>query len=218
MRDDETGDLWGPTVLPIREEAWPYVVRHGQGYSRFEHVSHGIALELLQYVPLEDPVKISRLTVENRSGRPRRLSVTAYVEWVLGSSRGASAPFIVTERDEATGALLARNAWNLDFADRVAFLALGAPTTAWSGDRGEILGRHGTLDHPAALERGERLSGRVGAGLDPCAALQIRARARAWRAGRGRDPAGPGGDARRRPGPRGAVSRDGPGRRPSRRW
>ncbi|MGH7357699.1 MAG: GH36-type glycosyl hydrolase domain-containing protein, partial [Candidatus Rokuibacteriota bacterium] len=172
VRDDETGDLWGPTVLPIREEAWPYVVRHGQGYSRFEHVSHGVALELLQYVPLEDPVKISRLTVENRSGRPRRLSVTGYVEWILGSSRGASAPFIVTERDEETGALLARNAWNLDFADRVAFLALGTPATAWSGDRSEILGRHGSLDHPAALERGERLSGRVGAGLDPCGALQ----------------------------------------------
>jgi cyclic beta-1,2-glucan synthetase len=172
VRDDETGELWGPTVLPIREEAWPYVVRHGQGYSRFEHGSHGIALELLQYVPLEDPVKISRLTVENRSGQPRRLSVTAYVEWVLGSARSASAPFVVTERDEATGALLARNAWNVDFGDRVAFLALGAPATAWSGDRSEILGRHGTLDHPAALERGEPLSGRVGAGLDPCGALQ----------------------------------------------
>ncbi len=172
VRDDETGELWGPTVLPIREEAWPYVVRHGQGYSRFEHASHGIALELLQYVPLEDAVKISRLTLENRSGRPRRLSVTAYVEWVLGSSRSASAPFIVTERDGETGALLARNTWNADFAARVAFLALGAPATAWSGDRREMLGRHGTLDHPVVLERGEPLSGRVGAGLDPCAALQ----------------------------------------------
>jgi cyclic beta-1,2-glucan synthetase len=172
VRDDETGELWGPTVLPIREEAWPYVVRHGQGYSLFEHDSHGIALELLQYVTPEDPVKISRLTVENRSGQPRRLSVTAYAEWVLGSTRSASAPFIVTERDEKTGAVLARNAWNVDFADRVAFLALGAPATAWSGDRSEILGRHGTPDHPAALERGDPLSGRVGVGLDPCAAIQ----------------------------------------------
>jgi cyclic beta-1,2-glucan synthetase len=172
VRDEDTGTLWSPTVLPIREEAWPYVARHGHGYSRFEHTSHGISLHLLQFVPLEDPVKISRLTIENRSTATRRLSITAYVEWVLGPSRSASAPFLVTEVDPATGALLARNAWNVDFGDRVAFADLGGRQTAWSGDRTEVLGRNGTLDHPGLLERGGRLSGKVGAGLDPCAALQ----------------------------------------------
>ena len=172
VRDEDTGALWNPTVLPIREEAWPYVARHGQGYSRFEHTSHGIFLHLLQFVPLEDPVKISRLTIENRSKATRRLSVTAYVEWVLGRSRSAAAPFIVTEIDPDTGALLARNAWNVDFGDRVAFADLGGRQTAWTADRTEVLGRNGTLDHPALLERGGRPSGKVGAGLDPCAALQ----------------------------------------------
>ena len=172
VRDEEDGTLWSPTVLPIREEAWPYVARHGQGYSSFEHTSHGIALDLLQFVPPDDPVKISRLILENRSGRFRRISVTGYVEWVLGASRSATAPFIVTEVDPETGALLARNAWNHDFGNRVAFADLGGRQTAWTGDRSEFLGRNGTVDHPAALERGEALSGRVGAGLDPCAVLQ----------------------------------------------
>jgi cyclic beta-1,2-glucan synthetase len=171
VRDEDTGTLWTPTPLPIREDASPYVARHGQGYSRFEHMSHGIFLHLLQFVPLEDPVKISRLTIENRSATTRRLSVTAYVEWVLGVSRGASAPFIVTEVDPDTGALLARNTWNSDFGDRVAFADLGGRQTAWTGDRTEVLGRNGSLDHPALLERGDRPSGRVGPGLDPCAAL-----------------------------------------------
>ena len=174
VRDEDTGALWGPTALPIREDTSTYVVRHGQGYSRFEHTSHGIALHLLQFVPVQDAVKISRLTIENRSGRSRRLSVTAYVEWVLGVARDASAPFIVTEVDLPTGALLARNAWNPDFGDRVAFADLGGHQTAWTGDRTEFLGKNGTPDHPALLERGDRPSGRVGAGLDPCAALQTR--------------------------------------------
>ena len=172
VRDDESGQLWGPTLLPIREDAWSYHCRHGQGYSRFTHDSHGIALELCQYVPSTDPVKISRLKIMNHSRRARRLTITAYVEWVLGASRATTAPFVVTELDPVNGALLARNAWTLDFGGRVAFLDLRGAQTAWTGDRTEVLGRNGTLDHPDALERGARLSGHVGGGLDPCGALQ----------------------------------------------
>jgi cyclic beta-1,2-glucan synthetase len=172
VRDADTGELWGPTALPIRDETAPYVARHGQGYSRFEHTAHGIALDLLQTVPLADPIKISRLTIRNISGRTRRLSVTAYAEWVLGPSRSGSAFSIVTELDAQTGALLARNPWNAAFGSRVAFLDLGGRQTAWTGDRREFLGRNGTLDNPAALAGDTVLSKRVGAGLDPCAALQ----------------------------------------------
>src|SRR5881296_3501007 len=172
VRDEESGELWGPTALPSRQKTGSYVARHGQGYSRFEHVSHGVALELLQFVPLDDPIKVSRLTLTNESGRTRRLSVTAYVEWVLGVSRSTAAPFVVTEIDRTTGAMFARNAWRRDFGAHVAFADLGGIQTAWTADRAEFLGRNGSPDHPAALAPRQRLSGRVGAGLDPCSALQ----------------------------------------------
>jgi cyclic beta-1,2-glucan synthetase len=172
VRDDDSGLVWGPTCLPIREETGPYVIRHGQGYSRFEHTSHGIALDLLQFVPLSDPIKISRLALENRSGRRRRLSVTAYVEWVLGVARASSAPFVVTEVDPATAALFARNSWNKEFAHRVAFADLGRRRASFTCDRLEFLGRNASLEHPASLLRDEAFSEKTGAGLDPCAALQ----------------------------------------------
>ena len=172
LRDEETGETWCPTPLPIRNEA-SYVIRHGQGYSRFEHEHLGIATDLLVFVPREDPVKIAVLGLENRSGRSRTLTVTGYAEWALGPQRELGAPFIVTERDE-TGAIFARNSWNEIEAGRVAFADLGGGAPAWTADRTEFLGRNGGLDAPAGLAPGANLSQRTGAGLDPCAALQVR--------------------------------------------
>ncbi|MEX1004501.1 MAG: glucoamylase family protein [Acidimicrobiia bacterium] len=171
VRDEDTGEVWGPTALPIRDRD-PYVARHGPGFSEFEHTSRGIALHLHQSVPLDDPVKVSRLRLRNESGRRRRLSVTAYVEWVLGTTRAVPVMQIVTERDESTGAVLVRNPWNADFGERVAFADLGAGDVTVTTDRTEFLGRHGSIDRPAALQGSRRLSGRVGVGFDPCAALQ----------------------------------------------
>ncbi|MCK9398000.1 MAG: phosphorylase, partial [Methylobacter sp.] len=171
IQDDETGDLWTPTALPIRVDNAGYVIRHGQGYSRFEHASHGIHSELLQFVSSDDPIKISTLTLKNNSGRPRKLSVTAYVEWVLGASRTNTAPYIVTELDQATGALFAYNHLDMDFGQRIAFVDLAGLQTAWTCNRTEFVGRNGSLDAPIALTRSRPLRNRVGAGLDPCAAM-----------------------------------------------
>jgi cyclic beta-1,2-glucan synthetase len=172
VRDEDTGDLWSAGALPIREYSLVYVVRHGFGYTKTEHTSHGISLELLQFVPLEDPVKIARLKIINRCGAARRLSVTHYVEWVLGNQRSRAAPFIITAVEPKTGALLARNPWSADFAPQVAFMDLGGLQQSFTGDRGEFIGRHASLAEPAALLGLDALSKRVGAGFDPCGALQ----------------------------------------------
>jgi cyclic beta-1,2-glucan synthetase len=172
IRDEETGALWTPTPLPIREKKARYTAFHGQGYTRFEHASHGIALELLQFVPVDDAIKIARLKITNQSGRARKLSVTAFVEWALGSSQRSGKPLIVTEIDAQTGSLFAQNPWNDEFGERIAFLDMAGRQSAWTGDRTEFIGRDGALDHPAALGEGTQFSNRVGAGLDPCGALK----------------------------------------------
>jgi cyclic beta-1,2-glucan synthetase len=171
VRDEETGAVWTPTPLPMREPS-PYVVRHGQGYSRFEHQSHDLALELTQYVPLHDPIKISRLVIRNPGSRTRRLSVTAYAEWALGIFREKSAPFLGTELDRRTGALFATNRWNGEYAARVAFADLRGRQTSWTADRTEFLGRNGGPRFPAGMQPGRTLGGTAGGGFDPCAALR----------------------------------------------
>jgi cyclic beta-1,2-glucan synthetase len=175
LRDEESGHFWSPTSLPCGGKT-PYVTRHGFGYSIFEHEEDGIASVLTVFVDGEAAVKFSILKIRNTSGRARRLSATGYVEWVLGDLRPKSAMHIVTEMEPSTGALCARNPYSVEFSDRIAFFdadeATMTATASYSGDRGEFIGRNGSLANPAAMTR-IRLSNKVGAGLDPCAAIQI---------------------------------------------
>ncbi len=170
LRDEETGEVWSPTPLPIRESE-NYTIRHGQGYSVFEHNSQGISQELLMFVPLDAPVKVSLLRLRNRSNRKRLLSVTFYNELVLGVERSRSAPHIITDVDQEESIIFARNPFNNEFAGRVSFVATSGKNTSFTCDRKEFIGRNGSHARPAAMKR-IRLAGRSGAGLDPCAAIQ----------------------------------------------
>jgi cyclic beta-1,2-glucan synthetase len=176
LRDEDSGAIWTPTPLPVREND-AYRTRHGQGATVFEHNSHAIGQELTVFVPIGedgrgDPVKVMRLRLRNDSSRPRRITVYLFAEWVLGTNREDHAPHIHTSYDRESGAVLAGQFWNGNYTDRIAFAA-ASPRAGWhSGDRTTFLGRNGSPAVPAALGR-IRLDNRTGAGLDPAAALQV---------------------------------------------
>jgi cyclic beta-1,2-glucan synthetase len=172
IREEETGRFWSATPLPAGGDE-PYVVRHGQGYSTFEHVRNGLSSTLVVFVPPTDEVKVFHLTLRNDSTATRRYAVTLYVDWVLGENRTRSHLHVVTSQDPDTQAVFARNAFRQEFARRVAFLDLdpGDARTV-TGDRMEFLGRNGRLARPAAMLR-VSLSDRTGAAMDPCGAIQV---------------------------------------------
>ncbi|MBI5593436.1 MAG: cyclic beta 1-2 glucan synthetase [Deltaproteobacteria bacterium] len=171
LRDEERGHFWSPMPHPARG-ATPYVTRHGFGYTVFEHTERGISSEAWVYVAMDAPVKFTVFKVRNQSGRPRRLSVSGYAEWVLGDVRPKTVMHVVSEVDPQSGALFAHNPYNAEFGNRVAFFNVDHATRTVSADRTEFLGRNGTVARPAAMGR-SRLSGRVGAALDPCAAIHV---------------------------------------------
>lgn len=175
IRDEDLGVFWSPTPSPIRELD-PYRIRHGQGYSRYEHNSHNIEQDLLVFVPVNDagglPLRIQRLKIKNGSLKKRNLSIFSYSEWVLGKDREESQMHVITEWDLESQALFAYNRYHPNFSDHIAFISTNFPCKSYSGNRTEFLGRNGQTSKPAALIR-EKLSNSIGGGLDPCAALQI---------------------------------------------
>jgi len=171
LRDEESGVTWTPTPLPTGAQA-PYLVRHGAGYSIFEHHSHDLHQELKLYTVPDEPLKIIRLALKNTTARNRRITATYYAEWVLGADRDLNQAYIIPEFDNQTQALLARNPYNTEFADRVAFLAGSKAIHGLTADRTEFLGRMRSYSDPKSLDL-VGLSGTVKAGLDPCAAMML---------------------------------------------
>jgi cyclic beta-1,2-glucan synthetase len=176
LRDEQSGAVWTPTPLPIREND-AYRSRHGQGYTVFEHNSHAIGQELTVFVPVGpdgsgDPVKVYRLRLRNDSGRQRRLTVAYFSERVIGSVREDQQARVQTTFDQPSGAILATQFWNGNHAGYPAFAAASPRATSYSGDRIHFLGRNNAAPVPAAMQRAH-LDNRAGAGLDPAAALQL---------------------------------------------
>jgi cyclic beta-1,2-glucan synthetase len=171
IRDEETGHFWSPTPL-TNSESKIYVCRHGFGYSVFEHNEGGIVTELWVYVAMDASVKFSVLKVKNQTGRSCKLSATNYVEWVLGDLKNKTAMHINTSVDLHNNIIYAVNPYNPDFPRKVSFLQTDDTTCSVTCDRTEFIGRNRTLKNPAAMFH-TQLSGRKGAALDPCGAIQV---------------------------------------------
>ncbi|HZV70743.1 MAG TPA: glucoamylase family protein [Saprospiraceae bacterium] len=171
LRDEESGRFWSPAPLPSRGKTL-YSTRHGFGYSVFEHSEDGMHSEMSVFVDIEKPVKFTVIKLRNDSGRRRRMTATGYIEWVLGDLRSKTTMHIVTELELNSGALLARNSYNTEFGRRIAFFDVDDASKTITTDREEFIGRNGTLKNPEGMSK-SKLSGKTGAALDPCAAIQV---------------------------------------------
>jgi len=170
LRDEESGKYWSPSPLPAPGKSVYHCV-HGMGYSEFNFAEDGIFSSMTVFTDTEQPLKFIQFKIRNQSGRTRRLSVTGYVEWVLGDLRPKTNPQVITEFIPDTGVLIASNAYSGDFGGYCSFFDTDDTSRTFTTDRSEFLGRNGTYKNPEALGRA-KLSGRTGATLDPCAVLQ----------------------------------------------
>ena len=173
LRDEQTGNFWCPCPFPKKSNQ-AFVITHGFGYSVFEHSEEGIQTEMTVFVDKDLPVKFIVLKIKNQSGIERKLSATGFLEIILGDVRSKTNMHILSEQDTDTGALIFRNRYNSAFFERVSFFKVdGGYNFSYTADRSEFIGRNRHLDNPQALYR-KKLSGRIGAAMDTCAALHVK--------------------------------------------
>ncbi len=172
IRDEESGHFWSPCPYPSKGET-PYLVTHEFGVTSFEHLHQGISSEMCVFVDTELPIKFILLKIKNQSGKARKLSATGFLEIIMGDLRSKTNMHVISELEPGTGALLFRNRYNSAFAERVTFFKVNTEKPSYTTDRSEFIGRNRNLANPQAMNRNQ-LSGKVGAGIDPCAALQAK--------------------------------------------
>ncbi|HET7560913.1 MAG TPA: glucoamylase family protein [Rhodanobacteraceae bacterium] len=170
LRDEATGEVWSATPQPS-PDGLPFRVCHGFGYSRWEHCHADLYSELTVFVARAAPVKLALLKITNKGDHARSISITSFVEWVLGEHRERSAIHVHTRHATADGATFANNAFDTTFGGQVAFHALAARRVQFTCDRRSFIGRNRGLATPLGMQA-EALDEARGAGLDPCSALR----------------------------------------------
>jgi len=179
IRDEDHRLFWSPTPGPS-PGSLQYEVRYGFGYVQHNSRTLNIDQEVTKWVPVDDPVKLVRVRLTNTDLMTRTFSVYHYLEWVLGVFREQSSRYVVTELDRTLRTIFARNRYNNEFADRVAFIASYTETEklseSFTTDRTWFIGKNRGVTNPRALTNEADLSGRFGAGFDPCAVSQLRIR------------------------------------------
>lgn len=168
--DEITGEVITPVSLGSTEHGI-YRVRHGFGYSRFLHEEDGLGQELTVFTPLNEAVKLWELKLTNQSDRTKYLCLTYYTEWVLGTQKENTNPYILTAYNNEHEYLSARNIYTFHFSNMQAYMFSSEMIKGYTGDRQEFLGRKGSVKAPQGLDA--KLSNRTGVCCDPCGTIQV---------------------------------------------
>jgi N,N'-diacetylchitobiose phosphorylase len=176
LRDDEDGDYWSASWQPVGKplDAYRTSCSHGLGYTKFESEYKGIRSNYRVFVPIDKPVEIWELEVENNSGRDRELSLFTYAEWCFWNMDQDMSNFqyiLYTCRMGYENDIIDYSIRLWPITEPKGFMASTLPVASFETDRDEFIGRYRHEGTPVAVERGS-CSNSIAVGGNPCASVQ----------------------------------------------
>ena len=189
IRDQESGDYWTPTPLPLGSSQGT-LVTHSWGETKFKTEENKISSELSVHGSVNEQVKWWQIELSNNDTTARTLEIFLYVEWVLGVTREENYRYLKSGFDNDAQILFVQNPYHPDFSEQIVFTGSNMSLHSYTANRREFLGRNHTNSNPAVLEPvvispriGSILTGgkllpvalsrSVGVGFDSCAALKV---------------------------------------------
>lgn len=185
IRDNGSKKIWSVGWKPTLAKFAKYEVRHGIGYSVIRNRINDIETEMLQFVSVDEPMEIWRVTIRNKTNQKKDLSLFTYFELCLGNPalvhREYHKTFIGTQYDDNLGALFAdkRREANRKIDDKhlnewpcKIFHSASIKPKAYEGDKENFLGNYGSISRPKAVEE-NRLTNTTGRWFDPICSLHI---------------------------------------------
>ena len=174
LRDNETGEIWNPTPLPV-ETKEPFVVKYGFGYATYESVYAGLQQKFTTFVSPSDTVKVSLLSLKNTTKEDRSLTLYYYIEPSMAVLRSHVRDHLSFNYDASARSLFFANEFRNQMPGRTAFLSFGRAVgeIGWTTDKREFIGQLGSYHLPAALRK-ENLSNSTPHGSENCIALSLK--------------------------------------------
>ncbi|MBP1203971.1 cyclic beta-1,2-glucan synthetase [Duganella sp. 1411] len=178
LRDAVSGETWTLGLQPGGGDGAARSAGGGSGGFWIGATAHGIEAHMDIAVDPHRDVELRSIVLTNPGDTERRIEVTSYLEVVLNRQADeASHPafsklFVQTERDAASGALLARRRprGEGEAGLWMVHAAAGGSDAGFETDRTRFVGRGRDLRAPAGLDG--KLSGTAGNVLDPAFSLR----------------------------------------------
>ena len=173
IKDGDT--VWNPGWKPCRTPLDFYACRHGMGYTRITGEKDGLRAEVLFFVPPGARCEIHKVTLSNRSARPRHFQLFSFVEWCLWNAQTDMENFqrnLSTGEVEVEGSVIYHKTEYRERRDHYAFYGVNVPVDGFDTDRESFLGPYNGFDQPQRVLEG-RCGGSVAHGWSPVAAHQI---------------------------------------------
>ena len=173
IKDGDT--IWNPGWQPTKTELDSYECRHGIGYSKFTGAKNDIEAALVTFVPYDDPVELTKVTITNKGTAKKDISLFSYVEWCLWNAdddmKNYQRNLSIGEVEVIDSTIYHKTEYR-ERRNHYAVYSVNTKIDGFETSRDEFRGAYNGPDKPAAVIEG-KLHNTIASGWYPIASHQI---------------------------------------------
>ncbi|MBP5324153.1 MAG: glycosyl transferase, partial [Pseudobutyrivibrio sp.] len=173
IKDGDT--IWNPGWQPTKTELDSYECRHGIGYSKFTGVKNNVEAALVTFVPADNPVELTKVTLTNKGNAKKDIQLFSYVEWCLWNAdddmKNYQRNLSIGEVEVVDSTIYHKTEYR-ERRNHYAVYSVNAKIDGFETSRDEFRGAYNGPDKPAAVIEG-KLHNTIASGWYPIASHQL---------------------------------------------